>query len=119
MRSTRGRLSARAGTPATRLPWRRVVRDHCTGADHRVFADRDAAENRGAAADGRAAADCVGTTVQSAFVLQPSIRGGAGPPVIDEHHAVADEHVVLDRHPFTDERVRLEILQRRPMTAFF
>ena len=49
---------------------------------------------------------CVGTTAPVALGLQPSIRGGARPAVVDEHHAVTDEHVVLDRHAFADEGVR-------------
>src|SRR5262249_34995869 len=34
-----------------------------------------------------------------------AVGRGPGVQVVDEHDPVADEHLVLDRHPFTDERV--------------
>jgi hypothetical protein len=38
--------------------------------------------------------------------LQRSARGRARMAVVDEHHAVADEHLVFDRDPLADEGVR-------------
>ena len=48
----------------------------------------------------------VGTHAQSASVCSCAGRGG-GPRVlvVDEHHAVADEDLVLDGHAFADEGV--------------
>ena len=48
----------------------------------------------------------VRSTFQSFSVCSsPSDVVARGIRVVDEHHAVADEHVVLDRDAFADERV--------------
>ena len=48
----------------------------------------------------------VGSSVQSASVCGvPSGRVARGQSVVDEHHAVADEDLVLDRHALADEGV--------------
>jgi hypothetical protein len=50
------------------------------------------------------------STFQSASVCRLPV-GGSGPriAVVDEHHAVADEDVVLDRDAFADESVARDL----------
>ena len=49
----------------------------------------------------------------------PELAVARGTLVVDEHHAVADEHLVLDRHAVADERVALDLAARadRPRRA--
>ena len=47
----------------------------------------------------------VGTTVQSASVCSGR-RRRPWMAIVDEHHAVSDEHLVFDGHAFADEGVR-------------
>ena len=47
------------------------------------------------------------------FGLRRSVRvGGARVAVVGEHHAVADEDLVLDDHAFADEGVRRDLAAR-------
>src|SRR5437763_192002 len=45
------------------------------------------------------------TSKYSTIGLQLTVDGRPGIGVVDEHHAVPDEDVVLDRHALADERV--------------
>ena len=55
----------------------------------------------------------VGSTFQSLLGLQLAARRRrARIGVVDERHAVADEHVVLDRHAFADEGVARDLAAR-------
>jgi hypothetical protein len=55
----------------------------------------------------------MGTIVQSASdVGAPWPAVARGMPIVDEHHAVADEDLVLDRHAFADERMRFDLAAR-------
>ena len=70
------------------------------------LADDDIGKNRAPEPIEAPALTMVGSTSQSARVCKAPARGrGPRIRVVDEHHAVADEHVVLDRHPFADEGV--------------
>jgi hypothetical protein len=44
--------------------------------------------------------------------LEPAGDGCARVVIIDEHHTVADEDLVLDRHSLTDERMALNLAPR-------
>ena len=90
-------LSFFAGTPATIVFGRNVFGDDCACADDCVFADRDARDNR-----------CVRTDTRTFFderrdhlPIRFSLRRAIGVSctrifVVSEHHAVADENIVLD-----------------------
>ena len=60
----------------------------------------------------------VRSTFQSASVCRPPSCRRPRVEVVDERHAVADEHVVFDVTP-SQMNVWLEILQRLPILAFF
>ena len=60
------------------------------------------------------------STFQSALGLQLAARGrGARINIVDERDAVADEHVVFDRHAFADEGVAGDLAVACPTVAFF
>ena len=51
----------------------------------------------------------VGMTFQSASVWSRAVGRRPGVEVVDEHHAVPHEDLVLDRHAFADEGVALDL----------
>ena len=59
----------------------------------------------------------VGMHFQSASLCNfPSVV--ARVQVVDEHHAVTDEHFILDRHPFANERVARNLAVRANHRVF-
>src|SRR5688572_18089481 len=89
---------------------RDVASDDAPGTDDRALADRHVAKHGGARSDRRALLDHglfhfpVGGGLQLA-------RGGGGARVrvVDEHHTVADEHLILDGHAFANEGVARDL----------
>src|SRR5688572_1835811 len=89
---------------------RHVARDDAPGTDDRALADRHVAKHGGARSDRGALFDYgvfhfpVGGGLQLA-----RSRGGPRVRVVDEHHAMADEDLILDGHAFTDERMARDL----------
>jgi hypothetical protein len=79
-------------------------------ADDGTFANFHAAENRGIAPDRGPAANQrrlarpILAALQAAVVIRRARK-----PVVREHHAMADERLILDRDARADERVALDL----------
>src|SRR2546425_4860119 len=83
-----------------------VPRHDAAGPDQRVLTDRYVRQNGCTRADGSALLHQRGLDFPVLLALQlPVWGGGAWVGVVDERHPVAYEDVVLDGHPFADERV--------------
>ena len=108
----------RAGLPATTVARRDVAGDDRAGADEApapiVTPPRMTAPEpmRRAALDDRREQRPVVRGLQLAVVVRR-----ARALVVDEHHAVPDEHLVLDRRRPSQTNVWLWILQRAPTDA--
>src|SRR5579883_3084140 len=83
-----------------------------TGAHQGPFADRHAAEDHRPAADRRPTADPRRDHPPVRLRLEPPVGGRVGVEVVDEHHAVPYEDLVLDRYTLADEGVALDLAPR-------
>src|SRR5262249_47401046 len=82
--------------------------DDAAGTDERALADFDAAQDGGARSDRCRLADDGGRHGPVRIGLQLALGvDRAGIAIVDEHHSVADEDVVLDFDAFADERMAL------------
>ena len=108
------RRSARAGTPATVSPGatsRVTTAPAPTSAPSPMVdaAEDDAPEP----SDARASHDAsAAASSRPRACSAPVAVRGARALVVDEHHAVADEHLVLDLDALADERVALDLAAR-------
>ena len=96
-----------------------VARHDRAGPDRALLAERTPATSVAFEPIEAPRSTSVGTNSQSPLALQAAI--GVGRPrkeVVGEHHAVADEDFVLERHAFADEGVRRD-LAGAPIAAFF
>src|SRR5436190_2474053 len=84
---------------------RHITGHHAPGPDERVLADGHVGEDGRGRTDGDTALHERGLDLPVLFGLQLTVDGRPGIGVVDEHHAVPDEDVVLDRHALADERV--------------
>src|SRR2546426_2344312 len=85
---------------------RDILRHDRAGADERTLANRDAAHDHGAAPDRRPSTDARRHDLPVGLGLERAAGGRARIAIVDEHHAVTDEDLVLDRHPLAQERMR-------------
>src|SRR5207247_891475 len=101
----------------------RVTGDDCPGRDvprhdrprsnNGALADRDAPEQHRPGTDRGTAFHQRRNHPPVPLRLQPTaVRRGAGVEVVDEADVVPHEHLVLDRHTFTDEAVALDLAAR-------
>ena len=89
---------------------RHVARDDRAGPDDRTGPDPDAAEDDRAGAQRGAALDDRLQQLPVLLRLQGAVaRRRARVLVVDEHDAVPDEDLVLDRDPLADEGVALDL----------
>ena len=79
---------------------------HGAGTDQRAFSNGHPGENHRAAPDRGTAFHPRGNDVPILFGLQTTIGGRPWVKIVDEHHSVSHEHVILDRDSFADESVR-------------
>ena len=87
-------------------PGGNVLGDNATGADEGAFADCDAAKQGGIGADRGSAFHQCGEALPVCFGLQAAANiGSAGEEVVGEHHAVADEDLILQGDTLADEGV--------------
>src|SRR6266581_4671634 len=103
---SRPRRVSTAGDAAHDETSRYVIGNHGTSPDKSTLADGDAAENHRSRADGSAPA--YDGRFQAPLIVGQQIARRTcclGKPVVDEHHAVADEHLVFNRDALTDEGV--------------
>src|SRR6187402_2979782 len=85
---------------------RDIARDHAAGADDRAFADRHVRKNGGARSDRRALLHNRLLHFPVGGGLELSVRRRRSRVrVVDEHHAVADEDVILDGDALADKGV--------------
>src|SRR5687767_11508030 len=83
------------------------------GSDHRACTDPDAPEDNRTRADRCAALDDGWQELPVRFALQLScLVRRAGMLVVNEDHAMPDEHLVADGHPLADEGVALDLAAR-------
>src|SRR5436190_4567990 len=92
---------------------------HRTGTNHGVLADRHAGE------DGRIRPNACTTLDRdrsdgpiSVGVGRTVGAGGTRILVVSEHHAVADEYIVLDRHAFAEEGMGRDLAPPADLYAF-
>ena len=99
--------------PRHRGSRRDVARDDGAGADEGARADTNPAEDHGTRADRRPALDDGRSNSQSSAVCSsPAVVRRGRALVVDEHDAVPDEDLVLDRDAVADERVALDLAAR-------
>src|SRR5260370_4767101 len=85
---------------------RNVLRHNASCSNYCVFTHRDVAQNRGSRADRGAFANSSLFRLAIGFRLQAAAgKGRAWVDVVNKRHAVSDKHVVLDFHPFANERM--------------
>src|SRR2546427_6913555 len=84
---------------------RHIARHHAPGADEGVFADGDVGQDGRSRADRRSLPHQRRLDLPVLLGLQRTVRGSARIGIVDEHHAVAHEDVVLDGHALADEGV--------------
>src|SRR5262245_28915173 len=85
-------------------PGGHVSGDDAAGPDDRVLADLDSAEDRRAGPDAGAAAHDRRHHGPVAVALEfAALVHGAREAIVDEHHAVSNEDVILDLDTFADE----------------
>src|SRR5262245_2524652 len=85
-------------------PGGHVSGDYAAGPDDRVLANLDSAEDRRAGADSGAAAHDRRHHGPVAVALElAALVHGAREAIVDEHHAVSNEDVILDLDTFADE----------------
>src|SRR5438045_2604381 len=87
-----------------------IFRDNRAGTNHGAFPNSQSAENGRVAADRNATADHGRFTFPILHSLERAIIiRRAWKPIVDEHHTVPDESLVLDHHARTHERVTLDL----------
>ena len=109
-RSTRIILEAAGGVPDDGLSRLDVPRDDRACSHHRALPDAEPTRDHRPRSRARHhALDIVVEEFPVALGSQPSLGGGTWGFVVDEHHAVADEDLVLDLDARADERVALDL----------
>src|SRR6185295_11678530 len=89
---------------------RYVFRHHTSRAHDRMLPNHDLRQDGRAGANRRSLLDERRLDFPVARRLQfAGRRGGAWIGVVDEHDAMADEDVILDRHALTDERMARDL----------
>jgi hypothetical protein len=83
-----------------------VASDHRSSTNQGAFADRYAPKNDRTAADRSTSLHASRYNVPIFFGLQSPVGRRLRVEIVDEHDAVSNENVILNRHPFADERVR-------------
>lgn len=76
-----------------------------TGSNQGLFANRHAGQDHGPTADGGTPAHARRDHLPVRLGLRLSFTRRVRVEVVDEHHPVPDEYLVLDRHAFADEAV--------------
>jgi len=86
-----------------------------------AFGNCNPAEDSSVGADRSALFDDGGYNlpVPASVWSKPGGCGRAGVRVIDEHHSVTNEHVVLDRNPLANETVTLDLAVLPTMLPFW
>ena len=92
---------------------RNVISDDRAGSDQCPLADRHTRDDRRVGTDGGRPLDTGRLNAPIRFALRGAVWvGGARIAVIGKHHAMADEHLVLNDHTFANKCMRGNLAPR-------